>query len=33
MTAETLTGILLLIAGIKGLRASRTCPRWGHAQK
>lgn len=33
MTAETITGILLLIAGIKGLRASRTCPRWGHAQK
>ena len=33
MTAETLTGILLLIAGIKGLRASRTGPRWGHAQK
>lgn len=33
MTAETITGILLLIAGVKGLRASRTCPRWGHAQK
>jgi predicted small integral membrane protein len=33
MTAETITGILLLIAGVKGLRASRTRPRWGHAQK
>jgi predicted small integral membrane protein len=33
MTAETVTGILLLVAGIKGLRASRTCPRWAHAQK
>jgi predicted small integral membrane protein len=33
MTAETITGFLLLIAGIKGLRASPTCPRWGQAQK
>lgn len=33
MTTETLTGILLLIGGITGLRASRTDQRWGHAQK
>lgn len=33
MVAETLTRFLLLIAGIEGLCAFRTCPRWGHAQK
>lgn len=33
MTLETITGVILLIAGVKGLRASRTCPGWGHAQK
>ena len=30
---ETITGILLLIAGILGLRRSRSCPGWGGAQK
>jgi predicted small integral membrane protein len=33
MTLETLTGIILLIAGFKGLRTAKTCPGWGHAQK
>lgn len=33
MVTETVTGILLLIGGIAGLRGSRTCPRWGNAQK
>jgi predicted small integral membrane protein len=33
ITGETLTAILLLIAGFLGLRNSRSCPRWGHAQK
>lgn len=33
MACETLTGILLLIAGILGLRASSTSGQWNHAQK
>jgi predicted small integral membrane protein len=33
MACETLTGILLLIAGILGLRASASSGRWNHAQK
>lgn len=33
MTLETITGILLLIAGILGLRASASSERWNHAQK
>lgn len=33
MVTETITGIVLLIAGIKGLRASATCHRWGRVQK
>ena len=33
ITGETLTGLLLLIAGILGLRRSASCPRWGGAQK
>ena len=33
MAAETLTGVILLIAGIKGLRGSARCPSWGQAQK
>ena len=33
ITGETLTGILLAIAGILGLRRSSSCPRWGGAQK
>jgi predicted small integral membrane protein len=33
ITGETLTGILLLVGGILGLRRSATCPRWGRAQK
>jgi predicted small integral membrane protein len=30
---ETLTGILLLIAGIKGLRTAKNSQGWGNAQK
>lgn len=30
---ETLTGIILLIAGFKGLRAAKTPPGWADAQK
>ena len=33
IAGETLTGILLAIAGILGLRRSSSCPRWGGAQK
>ena len=33
MTLETITGIVLLIAGITWLRASATSDRWNHAQK
>jgi predicted small integral membrane protein len=33
MVFETLTGILLFIAGILGLRASASSDRWNHAQK
>ncbi len=33
MALETLTGILLLIAGILGLRASGSSQRWNHVQK
>ncbi|MSO26514.1 MAG: DUF2165 domain-containing protein [Candidatus Nanopelagicales bacterium] len=33
IAGEASTGILLLIAGVKGLRNSSTCPRWGHTQK
>jgi predicted small integral membrane protein len=33
MVLETLTGILLLIAGILGLRASASSGRWNNAQK
>ena len=33
MTLETITGVLLLIAGILGLRASASSDRWNHAQK
>ena len=33
MSLETITGIVLLIAGILGLRASATSDRWNHAQK
>lgn len=33
IAGETLTGLLLLVAGILGLRRSRSCPRWGGAQK
>jgi len=33
MVTETVTGLLLLIAGIRGLRSSATCHRWGREQK
>lgn len=33
MSLETITGILLLVAGFKGLRGSRSPARWGLAQK
>ncbi len=33
IAGESITGILLLIAGVSGLRSSRTCPRWGASQK
>lgn len=33
MTMETLTGIVLLIGGIAGLRHSGTCPGWGRSQR
>lgn len=33
MTAETVTGILLLIAAVKGLRGAADAERWGLAQK
>ena len=33
MAGELLAGILLLIAGVKDLRNSRTCPLWGNSQK
>ena len=33
MAGESITGILLLIAGVKGLKNSRTCPLWGLTQK
>ena len=33
MTLETVTGILLFIAGILGLRASASSSRWNHAQR
>jgi len=33
MACETLTGILLFIAGILGLRTSASSGRWNHAQK
>jgi len=33
MALETLTGLLLLAAGVKGLRASERSPRWAQAQK
>jgi len=30
---ETITGIVLLVAGLRGLRASATCHRWGREQR
>ncbi|PHX61050.1 MAG: hypothetical protein CK552_02670 [Actinobacteria bacterium] len=33
MAGESLTGVLLLIAGLKGLKNSRTFALWGHTQK
>jgi predicted small integral membrane protein len=33
MATETLTGIILLIAGVRGLRASATGHGWGRVQK
>lgn len=33
MTMETLTGIVLLIAGVKGLRSSGSVDRWNRSQK
>lgn len=33
IAGETITGVLLLVAGILGLRRSRFCPQWGGAQK
>jgi len=33
ITGETITAILLLIAGFLGVRNARSCPRWGHVQK
>lgn len=33
MALETLTGLLLLTAGVKGLRASERSPHWAQAQR
>lgn len=33
MTLETITGIVLLVAGVKGLRGSQNAARWSLAQK
>ena len=33
IASEAITAILLAVAGILGLRRSRTCPGWGAAQK
>ena len=33
MTLETITGIVLLVAGFKGLRGSHNAARWSSAQK
>lgn len=33
MTLETITGIVLLVAGFKGIRRSRTAASWSQAQK
>jgi len=33
IAGETITGILLLIGGILGIRRTSACPRWGRAQK
>lgn len=33
MAMETLTGVILLIAGLKGLRAAQSSSRWDRAQK
>lgn len=33
IAGETLTGIILLIAGVQGLRRARSCPEWGRAQR
>jgi predicted small integral membrane protein len=33
MTMETLTGVILLVAGVKGLRAAPSSARWDRAQK
>ena len=33
MTLETITGIVLLVAGFKGLRGSQNAARWSSAQK
>ena len=33
IAGETITGIVLFIAGILGLRSAASCPRWGRAQK
>jgi predicted small integral membrane protein len=33
IAGESLTGIILLIAGVQGLRHARRCPTWGRAQR
>jgi predicted small integral membrane protein len=33
ITGETITGVVLFIAGILGLRGSGSCPKWGRAQR